>query len=148
MRHVYVLPLLLIGVFSHSVHASSAIYKWVDQNGTTQYTQTPPPKNAKSSKTVRVSKHIPADVREGRAKGMVDAATLQAYTAPNTLAQPSPPEQALINAREAATDAAAASPSNPAASAPPAVLPPPPIVRPATQSPLIPLNNTGVDTAQ
>lgn len=84
MRHVYVLPLLLIGVFSHSVHASSAIYKWVDQNGTTQYTQTPPPKNAKSSKTVRVSKHIPVDVREGRAQGMVDAATLQAYTAPTT----------------------------------------------------------------
>ena len=86
MRHVYVLPLLLIGVFSHSVHASSAIYKWVDQNGTTQYTQTPPPKNAKSSKTVRVSKHIPADVREGRVRPLsgLDAVSEATQNTDNT----------------------------------------------------------------
>lgn len=84
MPHIYALSLLFMVGLSGSVQASGGIYKWVDQNGTTQYSQTPPPKNAKNSQTVRVSKHIPADVREGRARGMVDAATLQAYTAPNT----------------------------------------------------------------
>lgn len=80
-------------VFTSSMAiASGAIYKWVDQNGVTQYTQTPPPKSAKSSETVRVSKHIPVDVREGQARGMADAETIQAYTSPTqTTGQPSTP---------------------------------------------------------
>lgn len=151
MLHRHSTTLLLLGALctSGTVFASGAIYKWVDQNGITQYSQTPPPKNAKNSQTMRVSTHVPVDVREGRAQGMVDAATLQAYTTPNTLEQPSTPEQALINARDAATDAAAAGSSNSAASAPVPVPPPTPIVQPATRSPLIPPpNNIGVDVAR
>lgn len=82
-RYRYTLALLLSMLsISATASASGAIYKWVDQNGVTQYSQTPPPKNAKQAKTVRVSTHVPVDVREGRAQGMVDAATLQAYTSP------------------------------------------------------------------
>lgn len=90
-RHRSMIILLASVVLtSGAAIASSAIYKWVDQNGITQYTQTPPPKNAKSSQTVRVSKHVPVDVREGHARGMVDAATLQAYTSPTPGAVPEP----------------------------------------------------------
>lgn len=83
-RYRYTLALLVSMICtSATVSASGAIYKWVDQNGVTQYSQTPPPKNAKQAKTMRVSTHVPVDVREGRAQGMVDAATLQAYIEPN-----------------------------------------------------------------
>ena len=139
--------LLLLGALctSGTVAASGAIYKWVDQNGVTQYSQTPPPKNAKNSQTVRVSTHVPVDVREGRAQGMVDAATLQAYTSP-TPAQgtvpPATPEQVPPTVSDSA-DADDVSTSNPVSQPTPT-----PIVRPATSSPLIPLNTTGVDVAR
>lgn len=101
-QHLISTVLASIVLASGTVAASGSIYKWVDQNGMTQYTQTPPPKNAKSSQTVRVSTHVPVDVREGRPQGMVDAATLQAYTSPaQANGQPSSPAQALVNAREA-----------------------------------------------
>ncbi|MEC7121156.1 MAG: DUF4124 domain-containing protein [Pseudomonadota bacterium] len=71
--------LLFVGtLFGSAQVTASAIYKWVDQHGVTQYTQSPPPPNAKNKQTVQVSRHIPADVREGRARGMVDASTLDA----------------------------------------------------------------------
>lgn len=115
MQHIGKLVMLVtVLASSGAVLASGSIYKWVDQHGVTQYTQTPPPKNAKQSQTVRVSRHIPADVREGRARGMVSPETVQAMRsnaqAPeggnNESATPSL-EQTLASAR-AATDAAAA----------------------------------------
>lgn len=98
-RHRSMIILLAsVALTSGAAHAAGAIYKWVDQNGITQYTQTPPPKNAKSSQTVRVSTHIPADVREGHARGMVDAETLQAYTSPTPGAGGTPvPEKPPTN---------------------------------------------------
>lgn len=127
MPRIYALSLLFMVGLSGSVQASGGIYKWVDQNGITQYSQTPPPKNAKNSQTVRVSKHIPADVREGRARGMVDAATLQAYTAPNTntatataengsntSTNPASAPTPIVNAPAAPSNSAAPMPQTPA----------------------------------
>ncbi len=92
-QHLISMVLASIVLASGTVAASGSIYKWVDQNGVTQYTQTPPPKTAKSSQTVRVSTHVPVDVREGQARGMVDADTLRAYMAPpnSPVALPNPP---------------------------------------------------------
>ena len=92
-QHLLSMVLASIVLASGTVAASGSIYKWVDQNGVTQYTQTPPPKTAKSSQTVRVSTHVPVDVREGQARGMVDADTLRAYMAPpnSPVALPNPP---------------------------------------------------------
>lgn len=86
MPHIYALSLLFMVGLSGSVQASGGIYKWVDQNGTTQYSQTPPPKNAKNSQTVRVSKHIPADVREGRVRPLsgLDAVSEATQNTDNT----------------------------------------------------------------
>jgi len=115
MQHIGKLVVLVtIFASSGSALASGSIYKWVDQYGVTQYTQTPPPKNAKQSQTVRVSRHIPADVREGRARGMASPEAVQALrgnvqtteAGAGDSATPSP-EQTLASAR-AATDAAAA----------------------------------------
>lgn len=51
-------------VFSSSAFAVEKYYKWIDHNGTMQYTQNPPPANArKVLKSVQVSTHIPVDVR-------------------------------------------------------------------------------------
>ena len=95
-QHLTSIVLASLVFASGTAAATGAIYKWVDQNGVTQYSQTPPPKNAKNKQTVRVSTHVPVDVREGRAQGMVDAQTLQTYTstAPNTAtaAQPNRPD--------------------------------------------------------
>lgn len=49
-------PILL--VYVQSSHASQ-FYKWVDEKGSTHYTQTPPPQ--KEVKTVDINTHIPAD---------------------------------------------------------------------------------------
>jgi len=49
-------PILL--VYLQSSHASP-FYKWVDEKGSTHYTQTPPPQ--KEVKTVDINTHIPAD---------------------------------------------------------------------------------------
>jgi|GEM_PF-3434533 len=141
-RHFSTLFLLGALCASGTVAASGAIYKWVDQNGVTQYSQTPPPKNAKNSQTVRVSTHVPVDVREGRAQGMVDAATLQAYTSP-TPAQGTVPPATPEQVPAPISDAADASTSSPVSQSTPN-----PIVQPATRSPLIPLNTTGVDVAR
>ena len=109
------MAVLLISLLSTSgmALASGSIYKWVDQNGTTQYSQTPPPKNAKSSQTVRVSTHVPVDVREGQARGMVDADTLRAYMAPpnSPVALPNPP-----NTPPMATDTASETTTEPSVS--------------------------------
>ena len=111
-RYRYTLALLFSMLsISATASASGAIYKWVDQNGVTQYSQTPPPKNAKQAKTVRVSTHVPVDVREGRAQGMVDAATLQAYTSPPS------PEQGVAQATTV-PDATEITPNQPVAVAP------------------------------
>lgn len=79
---------------SSSALATGAIYKWVDQNGVTQYTQTPPPKNAKNSQTVRVSTHIPADVREGRARGMANTNVANTPSTPSNAQSPTDPQPA------------------------------------------------------
>lgn len=56
-------PLLGLGVLLlcvAPVHAADKYYKWVDAQGTTHYTQTPPPasKARKVLKTVTVSRHV------------------------------------------------------------------------------------------
>ncbi len=50
-------PVFTVGL-SHVSHASQ-FYKWVDEQGATHYTQTPPPQ--KPVKKVNVSTHVPAD---------------------------------------------------------------------------------------
>lgn len=58
--------ILMCGIIGLSTTAFAAekYYKWIDQNGTMQYTQNPPPASArKVLKSVQVSTHIPADIR-------------------------------------------------------------------------------------
>lgn len=117
MSRIYALSLLFMVGLSGSVQASGGIYKWVDQNGTTQYSQTPPPKNAKNSQTVRVSKHIPADVREGRVRPL---SGLDAVTEPNpnnntAAQQPNPVSVAQEAASTNGQTGAQQSPNTPAA---------------------------------
>lgn len=50
----YAMPLALLLGMSMSTHAAK-VYKWVDENGRTHYSQTPPPAKAKTSKAMNVS---------------------------------------------------------------------------------------------
>lgn len=53
-----------MAMLSMEATAAENYYKWVDRYGTTQYTQTPPPANARQVlKRVTVSTHVPADIR-------------------------------------------------------------------------------------
>lgn len=53
MNHLTTLSMALMLTIGMSAHAGK-IYKWVDDNGRTHYSQTPPPKKAKQSKTMKV----------------------------------------------------------------------------------------------
>lgn len=55
LKHGITFGLLLIATFSNA----QDFYKWVDKNGTTHYTKTPPPQNAKKADSVNtyVSQH-------------------------------------------------------------------------------------------
>lgn len=47
--------------FCFAAQAEQRYYKWIDQNGSTQYTQTPPPANAKKVlKTLNISTYQPS----------------------------------------------------------------------------------------
>ena len=62
----------VVGCAISTANAAENYYKWVDQYGTTQYTQTPPPASArKTYKRVSVSTHVPADVRNRAAAPVV-----------------------------------------------------------------------------
>jgi|JI61114C2RNA_FD_contig_21_12514260_length_1349_multi_4_in_0_out_0_1 hypothetical protein len=89
---------------SSTAFAADNYYKWIDHNGTMQYTQNPPPANArKVLKSIRVSTHVPADVRN---RGSADPTT-----------QPEPTTNALTNTTATAS-AVASSPSTPTAATP------------------------------
>lgn len=53
LRQLFIV-LLITGLSSHAYAAK--VYKWIDENGKTQYTQTPPPKSANSSSEVDVGR--------------------------------------------------------------------------------------------
>ena len=88
-------PLLGLGVLllcAAPVHAADKYYKWVDAQGTTHYTQTPPPasKARKVLKTVTVSRHVNGSSVPGYAPQTPAVAANSAAPAPASAATPAP----------------------------------------------------------
>ena len=74
------------------VHAADKYYKWVDAQGATHYTQTPPPasKARKVLKTVTVSRHVNGSSVPGYAPQTPAVAANSAAPAPASGATPAP----------------------------------------------------------
>ena len=59
--------IIMLTVLSLPIHAGK-IYKWVDENGATQYTQKPPPKSASTTSEVDIGNHANIMKPEKRGK--------------------------------------------------------------------------------
>lgn len=62
---------------------AQSFYKWVDKNGSTHYTKTPPPKNAKAKGQVETY-HFPVQAQTTTTTPANTAETTQAPAATNT----------------------------------------------------------------
>ncbi len=55
VKHSPIYSILLLLALALSAPVAAKIYKWVDKDGKTHYTQSPPPKDAARSKTMKGS---------------------------------------------------------------------------------------------
>lgn len=90
-----------MAMLSMEATAAENYYKWVDRYGTTQYTQTPPPANARQVfKRVTVSTHVPADMRnrpQPEALAPDQSAPPDTPVAPNTPTEATPDQPAIFS---------------------------------------------------
>jgi hypothetical protein len=88
----------VVGCAISTANAAENYYKWVDQYGTTQYTQTPPPASArKTYKRVSVSTHVPADVRNRAAAPPVESSTKPPVNSSTPASAPEEPTPVVVS---------------------------------------------------
>lgn len=103
-----------VAMFAIHTQAAEKYYKWIDQQGTTQYTQDPPPANArKVLKSVVVSHHIPMTTPSHSPE------TATPTTAPNVKTNAAAPATSTPEAPSAASPNQSPSPTNQITDTPP-----------------------------